>query len=124
MAAVLALSCESLICTDQAQKRYESTSSTYRGADKSLARPGRKQAGKQVRGRARFQQHRDASCYQVFFLFFLQGTGPREIHAILTETVACFLPDRAKDLSAHVYVHNVYKALLVRRQSHVKCLNL
>jgi len=39
---------------------------------------------KHVRRRARFQQHRDASCYQVFFL---QGKAPKEIHAILTETL-------------------------------------
>jgi len=32
--------------------------------------------------------------------FFLQGKAPREIRAILTETLACFLPGRAKDLSA------------------------
>jgi len=32
--------------------------------------------------------------------FSLQGKGPKEIHAILTETLACFLPGRAKDLSA------------------------
>ena len=32
--------------------------------------------------------------------FFLQGKTPKEIHAILTETLACFLPGRAKDLSA------------------------
>ena len=30
----------------------------------------------------------------------LQGKAPKEIHAILTETLACFLPFRAKDLSA------------------------
>ena len=35
--------------------------------------------------------------------FFLQCKAPNEIHAILTETLACFLPDRAKDLSAHLY---------------------
>ena len=40
---------------------------------------------KHVRRRARFQQHRDASCNQVFF--FLQGKAPKEIHAILTETL-------------------------------------
>jgi hypothetical protein len=49
-------------------------------------------------GRARFQQLRDASCHQVFF--FLQHKAPKEIHAILTEILACFLPGRAKDLSA------------------------
>jgi len=32
--------------------------------------------------------------------FFLQGKAPKEIHAILTETLVCFLPGRAKDLSA------------------------
>jgi len=70
----------------------------YRGADKSLARPGRETSSEACQGRGRCQQHRDASCHQVFF--FLQGKAPKEIHAILTETLACFLPDRAKDLSA------------------------
>ena len=40
---------------------------------------------KHVRRGARFQQHRDASCHQVFS--FLQGKTPKEIHAILTETL-------------------------------------
>ena len=30
--------------------------------------------------------------------FFLQGKAPKEIHAILTETLACFHPGQAKDL--------------------------
>ena len=34
------------------------------------------------------------------FFFFLQGKAQKEIHAILTEILACFLPGRAKDLSA------------------------
>ena len=29
-----------------------------------------------------------------------QGKAPKEIHDILEETLACFLPGRAKDLSA------------------------
>ena len=33
-----------------------------------------------------------------------QGKAPKEIHAIPTETLACFLPGRAKDLSAHLYL--------------------
>ena len=33
----------------------------------------------------RFQQHGDASYHQVFF--FLQGTAPKEIHAILKDTL-------------------------------------
>ena len=32
-----------------------------------------------------------------FFFFLLQGKAPKEIHAILTETLACFLPGRAED---------------------------
>jgi len=34
----------------------------------------------------------------------LQGKVPKEIHAILTEILACFLPGRAKDLSAPLYI--------------------
>jgi len=69
---------------------------TCRGADKSLARPGRKQARKHVRDVRDFNNIETR--YIVFF--FLQGKAPKEIHVILTETVACFLPGRAKDLSA------------------------
>jgi hypothetical protein len=39
--------------------------------------------------------------------FILQGKAPKEIHAILTETLACFLPGRAKDLSALLYVEDL-----------------
>ena len=39
---------------------------------------------KYVRRHARFQQYRDASCIQVFFL---QCKTPKEIHAILRETL-------------------------------------
>ena len=42
-----------------------------------------------VRRRARFQQHRDTSCHQVFFL---QGKAPKEIHAILKETLEEYAP--------------------------------
>jgi len=45
---------------------------------------------KHVRRRARFQQHRDASCHQVFFP--LQGQAPKEIHAILKETLGEHAP--------------------------------
>jgi len=38
--------------------------------------------------------------------FFLQGKAPEEIHAILAETLACFLPGRAKDLSAPLIIIN------------------
>jgi len=45
---------------------------------------------KHVRRRARFQQHRDASCHQVFFP--LKVKAPKEIHAILTETLGEHAP--------------------------------
>jgi len=77
-------------------------SNIYRGADKSLAQPGRKTSPEACHGRARFQQHRDARCHQ--FFFFLQGKAPKEIQAILTETLACFLPGRGKDLLAPLYM--------------------
>ena len=74
---------------------------TYRGADKSLARPGRKQARKHVRDARDFNNIETRAVIKYFF--FLQGKAPKEIHAILTETLACFLPGRAKDLSAPLY---------------------
>jgi len=48
---------------------------------------------KQVRQRARFQQHGDVSCHQVSF--FLQAKAPKEIHAILTETLEEHAPSYA-----------------------------
>ena len=39
---------------------------------------------KHVRRYARFQQHRDVRCHQ---FIFLQGKAPKEIHAILPETL-------------------------------------
>jgi len=39
----------------------------------------------------------------VIKFFFLQGKAPKEIHAILTETLAFFPPGWAKDLSAPLY---------------------
>ena len=67
------------------------------GADKSLARPGRKQDRKHVRDARDFN---NIETRAVINLFFLQGKAPKEIQAILTETLACFLPGRAKELSA------------------------
>jgi len=70
---------------------YDYQDSHYRGADKSLARTGRKQARKHV-GDARDFYNIDNRT--VIKFFFLQGKAPKEIHAILTETLACFLPGR------------------------------
>ena len=65
--------------------------------------PTRKETSSEAcQGRPRFQQHGDKSCPQVFFSP-LQGKAPKEIHIILTETLAYFPPGRAKDLSAPRY---------------------
>ena len=40
------------------------------------------------------------------FFFSLQGKAPKEIHAILIETLACFFLGQAKDLSAHQYIYS------------------
>jgi len=69
----------------------------YRGADKSLARPARKH----VRDARDFN---NIETRAVIKFFFLQGKALKEIHAIQTETLACFLPSRAKDLSAPLYI--------------------
>jgi len=73
----------------------------YRAADKSLGRPGKKQARKHVRDVRDFNNIETRAIIKVFFL---QGKEPKEIHAILTETLDCFLPGRAKDLSATLYL--------------------
>jgi hypothetical protein len=88
--------------------------STIPGADKSLARPGRKQARKYVRDARDFNNIEMRAVIKFFFL--LQGKAPKEIHATLTETLAYFPPGRAKDLSAPLYlgVNTVlYKVLML-----------
>jgi len=69
----------------------------YRGADKSLARPGRKQARKNVRDARDFN---NIETREVIKFVFLQGKAPKKFHTILTETLACFFSGRAKNLSA------------------------
>ena len=83
--------------TNLSQHFENFTCDFYRGADKSLARPGRKQAPKHIRDVRDFN---NIETRAVIEFFFLQGNESKEIHAILTETLACFLPGRAKDLSA------------------------
>jgi len=50
----------------------------------------------------------------VINFFFLQGKTPKEIHAILTEKLACFLSGRAKDLSTPLYDKKMYIGLQVK----------
>jgi len=61
------------------------------GAEKFLARPGRKQARKHARDARDFNNIET----QLSSPPPQQGKAPMEIHAILTETLACFLPGRA-----------------------------
>ena len=74
---------------------------SYRGADKSIARPGRKQARKHVRDARDFNNINRRAVIK--FFFSQQGKALKNIHAILTETLACFLPVQAKDLSTPLY---------------------
>jgi len=69
----------------------------YRGADKSLARPGRKEPRKHVRDALDFNNMEPRT---VIKFFFLPRKAPKEIHAIMTEILSCFLPGRTKDLLA------------------------
>ena len=57
---------------------------TYRGVDKSLARPGRKQARQHVRDARDFN---NIETRAVVKFSFMQGKAPKEIHAILSVIV-------------------------------------
>ena len=72
----------------------------YRGADKSLARPGRKQARMHVRDARDFN---NIETRAVTKFFFPARQGDEGNHAILTEILASFVPGRVKDLSAPLY---------------------
>jgi len=61
----------------------------FRGADKSLARPGRKQTRKNVRNARDFNNIETRAIIK-FYFFFLQGKATKEIHAILKEIMAFF----------------------------------
>jgi len=90
------------LLTRHVRLRWHYSCWSYRGADKSLARPGRKQTWKHLRDEHDFNNMETRAVFK-FFLFFLQGKAPKEINAILTEILACFLPGRAKDLLAPLY---------------------
>ena len=81
--------------------RPTSTSFSCRGADKSLARPERSEARKHA-GDAR--DFNNIGTRTVISFFFLQGKASKEIQAIMTEILACFLPGKAKDLSVPPYI--------------------
>jgi len=48
----------------------------------------------------------------------MQGKAPKEIHAIMAETLACFLPCRAKELSAPLYAF-IYHTELQHKRTQV-----
>ena len=86
-----------------------------RCADKSLARPGRKQARKHVRYERDFN---NIETRAVIKFFILQGKAPKEIHTILTEILACLLRGRAKDLSAPLFRGQVKRIMLPEQDDH------
>jgi hypothetical protein len=98
------------ICT-VCRKKIDSFVLKNLGADKSLARPGRKQSRKHVRDARDFNNIETRALIKSFLL---QGKVPKEIHAILTETLACFLPGRTKDLSAPL-VRSFYVLKLITK---------
>ena len=70
------------------------------GADKSLARPGRKQAGKHIRDAHDFN---NLETLAVISFFSCKASRPKKFTPL-----ARFLPGRAKDLSAPLYKAYVY----------------
>ena len=90
---------------DTKAKQCNMIQQRYWGADKSLARPEGNKLGSMAGTRAiSTTPRRELSSSSPPPL---QGMAPKEIHAILTETLACFLPGRAKDLSAPLYKHKL-----------------
>jgi hypothetical protein len=67
------------------------------GADKSLVLPEREKSRTFDRDGRDFN---NIETRAVIRYLFLQSKAPKEIQAILTETLACFLSGRTKDLSA------------------------
>jgi len=53
----------------------------------------------------------------------MKGKALKEIYAILTETLACFLPGRAKDLSAPLYISFIrYVVILASPVNYISSL--
>jgi len=69
--------------TQEGSKKAKDRQYTYRGADKSLARPGKKQARGHVRDARDFN---NIETRAIIKLFSLHGKAPTEINVILRET--------------------------------------
>ena len=78
----------------------------YRGADKSLARPGRKQAGKHLRDARDFNNIETRAVIKFFFPPARQGAEGNS--GLSGRKLARFLPGRAKDLSARLLYNIVF----------------
>ena len=92
----------------------------FRGADKSLSRSGSKQARNHVRDARDFN---NIETRAIIKLFFPQGKASKEIHAILTETLACLLPGRSRTyqhlciyIYIYIYIYS-YKGVTFRSNS-------
>jgi len=79
-------------------------SGIYRGADKSLAGPGRKQAPKHLRNERDFNNIETRAVNKFFFFPAKQGADRNSRHS--DRTLVCFLPGRAKDFSVPLYLNN------------------
>jgi len=86
------------------------------GADNSLSRPGRKQFRKDVRVARNFNKFLTRA---IIKFLFLQEKAQKEIHSILTETLAYFLPRWARDSSAPL--SSKYVGLTAQATSSNRC---
>jgi len=83
----------------------------YWFVDKSLAWPGRKQARKDISDARDFN---NIETQTIIKFFFQQSMGPKEIHAILTETLACFLSGRTYQHPCNKAQKTVFNQYLFR----------
>jgi len=74
----------------------------YRGADKSLARPGRKQARKHVKDARDFNNIETRAVIKFLFFPARQGAEGNSRHS--DKNISFFLPGRAKDSPAPLYI--------------------
>ena len=69
-----------------------------------LISPYPDQEGNKLRSVSGARAISTTSRHELSSCFFLQGKAQKEIHAILTETLACSVPGLAKELSTPLYL--------------------
>jgi len=91
-----------LLLKGDRERNFEKSQLLYRGADKTLARPGRKQAGpvKSVMGSEMDCVGQGMDRWWTLVNVVMNLQVPQN-----AGNVACFLPGRAKDLSAPLYIY-------------------